>query len=1047
MLELRNITKEYHMADETVPALKGISLKFRDNEFVSILGPSGCGKTTLLNIIGGLDRYTLGNMYINERSTEEYKDADWDAYRNHSIGFVFQNYNLIPHQTVLHNVELALTLSGVGKTERRARAINALETVGLGDQIKKKPNQMSGGQMQRVAIARAIVNNPDILLADEPTGALDTATSIQIMDILKDIAKDRLVIMVTHNPDLAEAYSTRIIRLKDGLVTDDSDPYDGSKGATTQAPADGMAPAVAPEEAKKKEQKEKKKRTSLSFLTALSLSLNNLMTKKTRTILVSLAGSIGIIGIALILSLSNGISIYINKVQEDALSSYPITLEENAQDLSALLNPQGRSDSKETEEKVKDPNRIYVNNSAINLVNALNSRTHNDLKSFKAYLESHMDEIRDCLTDLQYTYHADLQLFSSDGKTQINPSTVMESMGMGNMAGYSALSSSFSAVSEMLSNENLLQSQYDCIAGHWPDSWDEIVLVVSKNNTIPNLSLYMLGLKDQAELAEQFEAAMSNGEVEIKAEDISYSFDELLGMTFYIVPNSLFYADSGETYEADGQSYPIYRDKRDDPAFDQESFIKKNGVPVRISGILRPNPDATATSINTLLGYTNALAKHVYALNNDQPLVKVQLDSPDYDITTGLEFDKGQYNNLSDSEKARILSDYLEKNENMKALIMLNMLSQLTPEEADALAQSKMSTLSRENKEQLVTENIGYILTEMPDTLKTLTLNYLKATDPEAYEANAAMLESMDVSTLMQTLSSMGVNMDPENATEEQAAAFKAGIQAMDDETLDTIVHDYFVSKAQNDSASELAKTYTTAELIMLFDARYATMTDSEKAALYNRYMPKIVSDETYEQVLYKLGYVDEANPATISIYAKDFQSKDTITDFIADYNRQQPEEKQISYTDIVKIMMSSITLILNVITYVLIAFVSISLVVSSIMIGIITYISVLERTKEIGILRSIGASKGDVGRVFNAETVIIGLAAGIFGIAITLFLTIPINIIIRAVSGIGDIGAQLPVLGGVILIAISVILTLIAGLIPARLASRKDPVIALRSE
>ena len=1038
MLELKNVTKDYRVADEVVPALKGIDLKFRDNEFVSILGPSGCGKTTLLNIIGGLDRYTKGDLFINGRSTEEYKDSDWDAYRNHSVGFVFQTYNLIPHQTVLHNVELALTLSGVGKAERRERAVRALETVGLGDQIRKKPNQMSGGQMQRVAIARAIVNNPDILLADEPTGALDSVTSVQIMDILKEIAQDRLVIMVTHNAELAEQYSTRIISLKDGLVTNDTDPFDGSP-----TPDENVQDAGT-----KTEKKEKpKKKPSLSFFTALSLSLNNLMTKKTRTLLVSLAGSIGIIGIALILSLSNGISIYIDKVQEDALSSYPITLEENAQDLSALIN--ARQDNSKTEEE-RDPNRVFVDNNAINFVNALNAKTHNDLKSFKAYLEEHMDEVRGWLTDLQYTYDANLQLYSSDGKTQVNPSTIMDSIGMSSMGSYAALGASFSAISEMLNNQELLESQYDCIAGHWPQEWNEVVLVVSKNNSITNLSLYMLGLKDQAELAEQFEAAMSNGEQKIEVEDISYSFDEILGMTFYIVPNSDFFVDSGETYEDSGRICPIYKDIREDSSFDQSAFVASHGIPIKISGILRPNPDATSTSINTLLAYTHDLAAHVYEMNNAKDLVKVQLASEKYDITTGLEFNVGQYDKLSDSEKAALLTAYLDKHENMKAAIMLDLMSELSDEEAEQLADDKLAGMTREEKEAAILDNAQYIIEECPDALKKILISNVENSPDMTDEMKASMiayLTPMDPSQVIETLKGYGIELDMNDPTEEELQAFQAGIAAMDDENVDAILREMYISKAKKNAAQELAATYTTAELIVMFDARYATMTDEEKAQLYNKYMPKMVSDETYKQVLTKLGYVDESDPASIALYAKDFQSKDNITDFIAHYNETHAEDKEIKYTDIVKIIMSSVTLILNIITYVLIAFVSISLVVSSIMIGIITYISVLERTKEIGILRSIGASKRDVATVFNAETVIIGLAAGVFGILITLVLCIPTNLIIRALSGIGDVGAQLPLAGGLILILISVLLTLIAGLIPARLASKKDPVIALRTE
>lgn len=833
MLELTNITKDYVSGDTTVKALKGVSIKFRKNEFVSILGQSGCGKTTLLNIIGGLDRYTDGDLSIDDISTKKYKDKDWDTYRNNRIGFVFQSYNLIPHQTVLSNVELALTLSGVSKSERRKRAMEVLEKVGLGDQIHKKPNQMSGGQMQRVAIARALVNNPDILLADEPTGALDSATSIQIMNILKDISKDKLIIMVTHNPELADKYSSRIIRLLDGKVVDDTNPYNGKECDDDKATDKQDSKNNKSEETGKKAKKQK---TSMSFATALSLSLNNLMTKKARTILTAFAGSIGIIGIALILSLSHGMRSYIHRVEQDTLSGYPLTIQKTAVDYSSFL---GMGEKKKIEDK--QPGRIYSNSMMSDMINKmLTSVTVNDLKSFMSYIESDESGIKDLTNDIQYSYDVDLNIYKADtskGIFKVNPSTVFESLGMDQMTqgGSMSMMGNTDAWSEMIDNEELIKSQYDILDGRLPQEYNEVVLVVDKDDMISEYSLYALGLIDISQLQKVF-AQMQMGNVpeeNLNDEQVSFTYDELLNQSFKLVVNT-------DVYVKDGNGY---RDMSSD-----EEFMKQllaNSVDIKIVGILKPNGDASNASITTNVAYTNKLTQYLINTVNDSDIVKEQLANPAVDVFTGEPF-----------------------------------------------------------------------------------------------------------------------------------------------------------------------------------------------------------AENSYEANLTKLGVANLEDPASINIYPKDFKSKEKIVDIIDEYNAKLKAEgkEEIEYTDYVGLMMSSVSTIINAISYVLIAFVAISLVVSSIMIGIITYISVLERTKEIGILRSIGASKKDVSRVFNAETVIVGFVAGMIGIIITLLLNIPINIIIKNITDISGM-SKLPVSGGVALVVISIILTFIAGLIPARVASKKDPVIALRTE
>ena len=867
MLKLKNIKKTYVSGDEKVEALKGINIEFRKSEFVSILGQSGCGKTTLLNIIGGLDRYTSGDLIINGKSTKDFKDRDWDAYRNYSVGFVFQSYNLIGHQTVLSNVELALTISGVSRKERKQRAIKALEEVGLKEQIHKRPNQLSGGQMQRVAIARALVNNPDIILADEPTGALDTKTSVQVMEILKKISKDKLIIMVTHNPELAEKYSSRIIKILDGKITDDSDPIEHQK------------------EEKKKDTK--KRRTSMKFLTALRLSLNNLMTKKGRTILTSFAGSIGIIGIALILAISTGVQNYINKVEEDTLSSYPITIEESTVDMSSLMQSMSGENTDNTENK--EEGKAYSADIMNDMITTLsNKKQSNNLKELKKYLDDGDNEITKNSNSIKYGYDININLYranTDDGIVRVNPSTVMNAFGMGDMIeaqNNSAMSSVFGSSMmtntdicfEMLDNQQLLESQYDLVKGNWPKQYNEVVLVLKEDGRIDDYTLYSLGLKDQSELKDKWKAVENGEKLDENQESTSYSYDDLLNLQFKLLLNSDYYQKQNG----------LWVNKEDDDNYLKEKI--NNAETVKVVGIIKQNEQsAVSTSVTSGIGYTKQLKEYVVEKSNDAQIVKEQKGNKDVNVFSGLKF----------------------------------------PTDEDTSATENLTTEQRMAMSKLSSEEIAKMM--------------------EAYSAN---------------------------------------------------------------------------------------------------------KDASYEKNLQKLGAVDIDTPTSISIYPKDFESKDKISSAIEEYNQKQrddgKEENTISYTDIVGTMMKSVSQIINTISYVLIAFVAISLIVSSIMIGIITYISVLERTKEIGILRAIGASKKDISRVFNAETLIIGLISGLIGIGITVLLTLPINSMIYAVTGVKVVTA-VPFKAGVVLVLISMFLTIIAGLIPAKIASKKDPVIALRTE
>lgn len=1003
MLKLLNITKNYEAGDLSVTALKNVSIEFRKNEFVSILGQSGCGKTTLLNIIGGLDRYSSGDLIIDGRSTKEYKDHDWDTYRNHSIGFVFQSYNLIPHQTVLNNVELALTLSGVSKAERRRRAVEALEKVGLGSQLNKRPNQMSGGQMQRVAIARALINNPEILLADEPTGALDSETSEQIMELLKEVANDRLVIMVTHNPELAERYSTRIIKLLDGEIIGDSDPYDSSEEAAGEETQTAERPKKA---AKKSTKRKREKGTYMSFLTALSLSLNNLLTKKGRTFMTSFAGSIGIIGIALILSLSSGFQAYIDDVQEDTLSSYPIMIEAEQVDMTQLMQSFLGS---EAEEKDRSDGKIYANTDMYDMMDAyMNPEVNNnDLKKLMAWIESDASELKDYASAIQYSYSSPLETYVYDLSQGVLPtndySALFEGLFSGTtqeMANSMTGSNGIKVFEELLENESgtdlneLIYSQYELIGDgmRWPENKNELVLIVDKNNEIAETYLYTLGILDRSKI-EDLMIGMTNGDDTGK--DVyattEWDYSEFVGMKFrLLLPTDKF---AGIDTDGDGVN-DRWEDKSDDEAY--MKLLLGSAEELEIVGIIRPKEDAVSASLSGAVGYTAELTDWYLSEINNAEIIKYQKEHPDTDIFTGLPFKVAGTAEPTAAEKAAELKNWAAAaTEAEKAAAYLTFAS--TPDEVTLqtmLAETMQQYPDRASREAL------------------LISVYLEQSD-------------MDEETIRNFIAKMA-DEEIENMTREVITA--------------GIVQSYAAEVGQ-----QLA-LMPDAQKAAAFDAMLETSDEATLAAAHDICIPGKYSDSSYANNMKQLGFAEKDDPSTINIYASSFENKDEIARIIEEYNASVPEEDRISYTDYVALMMSSISTIINVISYVLIAFVSISLVVSSIMIGIITYISVLERTKEIGILRSIGASKRDISRVFNAETLIVGFVAGMIGILATVLLNIPINIIIEAVGGIKNV-AHLPVGGAVILVAISMLLTFIAGLVPSKVAANKDPVVALRTE
>ncbi len=1035
MLSLRNIVKEYKTGEAVVQALENISIDFRDHEFVSILGHSGCGKTTMLNLIGGLDHYTSGDLIIRGRSTKEFKDADWDAYRNHSVGFVFQSYNLIPHQTVLANVELALTLSGVSKTERRRRATEALTRVGLADQIHKKPNQMSGGQMQRVAIARALVNDPDILLADEPTGALDSATSVQIMEILKEISKDRLIIMVTHNPELAELYSSRIVRLQDGHIISDTMPCNAEEEAKVAIASveEVKAETAKPKKAKKAKKADKQAHNkSMSYGTALSLSLNNLMTKKGRTFLTSFAGSIGIIGIALIMALSNGIQLYINRVQEDTLSTYPLSINKDTQDYSAMLG--AMTEVRDTIESENDPNKIYVDDSMGTMMSAMSATVSNNLEKFKAHIDKNYDQLKPYVSDIRYTYDFDLQVFTADGKTQVSPTKIFDNMGSA-FSGMTELMSAsgmggMSILSEMINNQALLDQQYEVVAGNWPESANEVVLVVSERNRISKMTLYMLGVLDQSELEDIMKDLMTEGKYDSTPID-PYTFDDFLGMEFKLLNTSDFFEKTNSTYP-DLPEYSVWNDVRDDFGYDQATYVTDKGVNLKIAGIIRPREDATATSISGAIGYTKELTDLILEMNTKSEVISQQKNVPEYNVLTGLKFERTVYTkeniheliNAIDSATMDALyafmsqqvRDEFTKNPPVNAQSFMGFAAMMDKEQLSALI-TQMLEIAKANPENAMSLNI-----------LTMALSQMMPGVNVTADNLVTLLPAMSIEQIMVTIGGI-----PQS---EQVPMEVKGLQAMCGEEAMTGIYAFM--------NAELLKMEVNEENFILLlqwldDEQFNTMQDT----LYEM-APQ--TDATLESNLTLLGDAEMAKPASIHFYAKNFDSKEKIEEFISQYNDSVDEKDQMKYTDMVGILMSSVTTIVNFVSYALIAFVSISLVVSSIMIGIITYISVLERTKEIGILRAIGASKRDISRVFNAETIIVGFAAGMIGIITTIIIAIPGSIIFEHFTDVPNI-AVLPVGGAIILVILSIALTTIAGIFPSRIAAKKDPVEALRSE
>lgn len=925
MLQIQKISKKYITGDLVQTALNEVSLNLRDSEFVAILGPSGSGKTTLLNIIGGLDRYDSGDLIINGISTKKYKDRDWDSYRNHTIGFVFQSYNLIPHQTVLSNVELALTISGISKAERKKRAIEALEKVGLGKQLHKKPNQMSGGQMQRVAIARALVNDPEILLADEPTGALDSETSIQVMDLLKEVAKDRLVVMVTHNPELAEEYANRIVKVKDGHIISDSNPY--------EIDIKNMAPP----------KHENMGKASMSLLTALSLSFNNLKTKKGRTLLTAFAGSIGIIGIALILSLSNGVNTYIDNIQKDTMTSYPISIEAETIDISSIMSSGGPTPGKPSDVN-HDLNAIYSNGSGIEMASTMTSSfTKNNLTEFKKYLDNPDSEINQYVGEngIIYSYDTKFGVYTKDSEgtfvntdgstlTDKNSSSItmtgisaMSSMPISKISGFSSSSNNFKELlpgKDGASVSDAIKDSYDLLYGDWPTAYDEVILTLDQNNEISATTLYQLGILPSAEYKELM-TKIENGE-EIKLESKSWKYEDICNQEFYMIPDC-------DTYISNGNgTFTSIKDN-----VNEMEKLLDNAIKLKITGVVRPKEDAKNASITSAIGYTKALTDYIIEYTDNSEVVKAQKESSTINVLNGMEFSPS-----SDDEKIADAKKYLE----------------------------------------------GLGVSDKANLFKTMMYSMQSTSN----------VEDEGISTSMQ--------------------AGTPDISTMSEEQLAAMLDEYL--KSPDDDT-----------LLKIYDA--------------------YISTGSYDDNMTTFGVVSLDAPSSISIYTDSFENKEAISDCIEDYNSTANEEDQISYTDYIGILLSSITTIIDVISYVLIAFVAVSLIVSSIMIGIITFISVMERTKEIGILRAIGASKHNISQVFNAETFIIGLCSGLLGVGISALLLIPINSIIHSVLNLDTINASLPLSSAIGLIILSMILTIIGGFVPAKKAAKKDPVTALRTE
>lgn len=1062
MLELKNITKDYPAGDGVVRALKGINLKFRKSEFISILGQSGCGKTTMLNIIGGLDGYTTGDLIINGVSTKNFSDREWDAYRNHSVGFVFQSYNLIPHQSVLQNVELALSLSGVGKAQRRQRAIKALEQVGLGDQINKKPSELSGGQMQRVAIARAIVNNPDIILADEPTGALDSETSIQVMEILKEISKDRLVVMVTHNPELAQKYSTRIVRMLDGVVTSDSHPLTGPEVA-----AEKEADLAAMEAAGTK----KVKKPSMSFATSFTLSLKNLFTKKGRTILTSFAGSIGIIGIALIFAVSQGMNDYIAAVQEDTLSSYPITFTSETADITSMLSAFGSM--MEDGENVSGDNvqEMRVMNQVFAQIGT------NDLVSFNKYLKENFDQIEDGVNAVSYGYNITPQIYTYDVNgeiLQVNPNSMFSQM-MPSFSQYTGTG----VFSEMIDNEELLRSQYDVLAGRWPEEYNELVLVLSDPNSVTDFLAYSLGLRDSEELKDMMQQVLDGNEVEMKDDAMTWTYDDFLNLSFSLV-------NAYDIYQYNSE-YGVWEDMSEDEEYMKE--LVDGGVELKIVGIVSPAAGTAATALTQGIGYLPSLTEYIMENAASAQIVKDQLENPDVDVFTGLTFEE-----LEAQEGGNLdFNDMITVDENMLSSAFNMEVSQ---EDLAAMMEEYTEKISGSLTVDTTEAEAAFM-----DTLQTLCRGMLTDYMEKNGGSGVAIIKYADVATIISDYlggseaGSLFSDLESKYVVPADvyvqacgpvlngvvssyiASVSTEGSAPITEEVIGAIAQSMESSQAVSSAAQAMGSVMTEAKMQkdVLTDviamnqqtissvASGFSVDPSKIAGAFNfnlnedelmRLMQTYSTGDTERSAdsnLRTLGYSDPEEPVSISVYLVDFDSKEKFIDFIDGYNdmvtEQDEEDLVISYTDITGVLMSSIKTVIDGIQYVLIAFVSISLVVSSIMIGVITLISVQERTKEIGILRAIGASKRNVSSMFNAETVIIGFSAGLLGVLITYVLCIPINIILHKLTGIVTLNARLPIGVALVLILISVVLTLISGIIPSRSAAKKDPVVALRTE
>ena len=1146
MLQIQHICKEYRTGNLVQKALDDVSLNLRDNEFVAILGPSGSGKTTLLNIIGGLDRYDSGDLIINGISTKKYKDRDWDSYRNHTIGFVFQSYNLIPHQTVLSNVELALTISGIGKEERRKRAIDALKKVGLGEQLHKRPSQMSGGQMQRVAIARALVNDPDILLADEPTGALDSDTSIQVMDLLKEVAKDRLVVMVTHNPELAEEYATRIVNLRDGKIRSDTDEY------------------IVDEQTLKEPEHKNMGKSSMSFLTALALSFNNLKTKKARTLLTSFAGSIGIIGIALILALSNGVNGYIQSIEEETLSEYPLQIQSTGFDITSMMVGNTGTDdkSKDSSGKKNKDGQVKVMEMVTNMFSKMNT---NDLKSLKKHLEKDNDALKSYTNAVEYDYDVDPQIYreDSDGVRQVHPDKSFSSIGIGADSGANSMMSSMMSTNvfyRMPKNTSLYEKQYDVKAGRWPKKYNECVLVLSQDGGMSDFLLYTLGLRDQMELDDMIKAFASEEEIKTPSSLGTYTYKDILNKKFKLV-------NQADYYEYDSQ-YKVWKDKSDNAEYMKK--LVADGEDIKIVGIVQPAEGSKATALNMGIGYPYSLMTHVAEEAKNSEIVKQQKASPDINVFTGEKFGEdsgdngldmnslfsvdedtlqkafgmgdtdlaGSLGNSLDFSKAVNLQDAFKLDVKVKPGGMQKMAVSLmegyqayakTHPEADyshlgdnfseylktddakqimkkyfskILKESGKVTITEEKVQKLLTDimqgfekyvkdqGIGdisadqygtyfrqYLQTAEAKQIITDWVNDLyKDVDIEISEADLqAMAQELAAGYLSYAqekgyadVTKIGENFAAYLGTADGKQRLSNGIS----ETLDMKSLESQLSSGMNaymkQAMGAYAKSFGNALETQIGQNLQSVMTDAMKIdtdAFAKAFQFNMTEDDltelmmsmsgtasaTYDSNLQKLGYADFAKPSEIDIYPKDFESKEQVVDYLDRYNKKMEkagkDEQVISYTDVVGTLMSSVTDIVNTISYVLIAFVAISLVVSSIMIGVITYISVLERKKEIGILRAIGASKRNVSQVFNAETFIIGLCAGLIGIGLTLLLLLPGNMIIHTVADNSNVNAVLPVIPALVLIALSVVLTLLGGLIPSKKASKSDPVTALRTE